>query len=45
MAEKVQPNEQGLYLDEASGEMVSKSELKRRAKLREKEAKKAAEKV
>ncbi|KAI7966973.1 hypothetical protein MJO29_000250 [Puccinia striiformis f. sp. tritici] len=44
MAEKLQPNEQGLYLDEPSGEMVSKSELKRRAKLREKEAKKAAEK-
>ncbi|KAA1099846.1 lysyl-tRNA synthetase [Puccinia graminis f. sp. tritici] len=44
MTEKLQPNEQGLYLDEPSGEMVSKSELKRRAKLREKEAKKAAEK-
>lgn len=28
-----------LYLDEPTGEMVSKSELKKRAKLREKEAK------
>ncbi|KAJ2864173.1 lysyl-tRNA synthetase [Coemansia erecta] len=30
------------YLDEVTGEMISKTELKRRAKLREKEAKKAA---
>lgn len=44
MTEKLQPNEQGLYLDEPSGEMVSKSELKRRAKQREKDAKKAVEK-
>jgi hypothetical protein len=45
MTDKVLPNEAGLYLDSPTGEMVSKSELKRRAKLREKEAKKAAEKV
>lgn len=32
------------YLDEPTGEMVSKSELKRRTKQREKEAKKATEK-
>lgn len=31
-----------LLLDEATGEKVSKSELKRRQKLREKESKKAA---
>ncbi|KAJ3058831.1 hypothetical protein HDU99_006625, partial [Rhizoclosmatium hyalinum] len=30
------------YLDEATGEQVSKSELKKRQKLREKEAAKAA---
>lgn len=38
------PTEPGSYLDELTGEMVSKSELKRRAKQREKDAKKAAEK-
>lgn len=46
MADKgVGPTEPGSYLDELTGEMVSKSELKRRAKQREKDAKKAAEKV
>lgn len=39
------PTPPGQFLDELTGEMVSKSELKRRAKQREKDAKKAAEKV
>lgn len=33
-----------LYLDEVTGEQVSKTELKKRQKLREKEAKLAAKK-
>ncbi|CAH7686188.1 hypothetical protein BY996DRAFT_8523443 [Phakopsora pachyrhizi] len=44
MADRQAPNESGQYLDEPTGEMVSKSELKRRIKQREKDAKKVAEK-
>ncbi|CCK71534.1 lysine--tRNA ligase KRS1 KNAG_0H01210 [Huiozyma naganishii CBS 8797] len=43
--EKVAENVANLHLDEATGEMVSKSELKKRVKLRQVEAKKAAKKA
>jgi lysyl-tRNA synthetase class 2 len=38
-AQEEETKETKLYLDEKTGEMVSKTELKKRQKLREKEAK------